>query len=146
MPRPCTASDTAERRQRRRALRKLAAKIKSDIASGKLTNHPVCDFPLCEEPRVTDECCYVHSIDGNISAGAFLHNDGIIDWQAIDLVRRGERHVDLTWVEFEIAGAYILMDGETQEELRQRTGVNCRRSGDRIERMKELADALRTAA
>lgn len=126
-----------------RRLKKLDTKIRAGIASGQITDYAACTYPTCEEPRVSEECCYRHSL--NIvgpAARAFVSNDGIIDWQAIAVARSGERVVALTWVEFEIAGAHILADGGTREEMFERTGIHCRHSGDQITRIKELADAF----
>lgn len=133
------------RRLRRRHLKQLATLLANDAANGV----PVapCAYPTCFEPRVTDDCCYEHSIDGGAGGhGTFLPNDGIIDWQAVEVARNGWRQVKLSWVEFEIAGALILLDGHTHEEVRERTGVHCRGGGTRIKRMARLADALRDAA
>jgi hypothetical protein len=144
---PSKTRETSERRQRREALKRQAARLTAAIASGALKDHPVCAYPTCEEPRVTDDCCYAHAVDGSPANGSnvFLPNDGIIDWQAIEMARSGARVVRLSWVEFEIAGAYILLDGETQDEMRARTGVQCYKA-NRIKRMQEVADALGAAA
>lgn len=139
-------ASSPERLQWRRQLRKFARKIEVDIASGKLTNHPACSYPTCGRPRVTDDCCYTHALDSHASRGAFLSNDGVIDWQAIDVTRRGERVVSLTWVEYEIAGAYMLLDGLAWSDIHERTGVRFSDTGSRRDRMKGLADALRAAA
>lgn len=129
---------SAERRQWRRKLRKDYNKLLAGVLAGRVAEYKQCDFPTCDLPAITD-CCYEHSINDRVQGDAFLDNDGIIDWQAIDVARRGLRVVRLTWVEYEIAGAYILADGETQEEMRERTGITCRRGGERIARMKALA-------
>jgi hypothetical protein len=136
----------AARRQRRRKLRKLANETARKILSGELVGHPECAYPTCRLPRVSEDCCYAHSIDGRVSGAPFLPNDGIIDWQAVYLARQGARAVRLTWVEYEIAGAYILLDGESQDEMRERTGIHCRSGGERLKRMQEVADVLRAAA
>lgn len=130
------------RRRRRRALRKLDAKIRA----GKLTA-PACAYPFCEGPRVSEDCCIDHSLDASGTPGfAFLQNDGIIDWEAVEILRRGERVVKATWVEVEIAAAKMLVDGLTQDEIRERTGINFRGGGSRIKKIQEVADALRAAA
>lgn len=74
-----------------------------------------CGVPGCEGLRVTEDCCYPHSL--NKSNPAALANDGVIDWLAIDLAVEAAREVRLTWVESNIAAARLLMQGCSEQEL-----------------------------
>lgn len=137
--------ESPARRSRRKRLRKLRDQIKGWQAGGEHLDWPVCDFPGCAEPRVTEECCYDHSIDG-ARVDTFLVNDGIIDWQAIDITRRGLRRVELTTVEYTIAVAYMLNDGLAPCEIEERTGLTVKPSNTRFRKIEEVQDALRRAA
>lgn len=134
--------NTVARRHWRRKLKRDYARLLADIDAGRVPGYKVCAYPTCESPAIGEDCCYTHSVNDKVQGSAFLDNEGIIDWQAIAITRSGERVVSLTWVEFEIAGAYMLKDELTLEEIRERSGVMCRNFGPRIARMRELADAL----
>lgn len=121
-------------RRRRRALRKVEP---SDTP---------CKVPGCDQGRVDEDCCYTHAIESATGRKVFLRNDGVIDDIAIEVARNGERRVGLTWVEFEIACAYMFNDGLTQDEIRERTGVQSSFSNLRLASIRRIQDALRNAA
>ena len=107
--------DTSRRARRRKLARMQPSEIK-------------CRVPGCKDGRVTEHCCYRHSIDiPGAEKGTFLANDGVMDDMAIDLAVEGSRVVRLTWVEFEIAVARLMNAGHSYEEIRERTGVKSSR-------------------
>lgn len=82
-----------------------------------------CHVPGCPEGKITDDCCYQHSLN-NSDARTTLPNDGILDWVAIDSAARGLRRVRLTWVEKDIALALILFNGGTLTDAEERLGIS----------------------
>lgn len=144
MPGRLTPEDPA-RRSRRKKLRKLRDKIEAAQARGEHQDWPRCTYPGCEQPRVSEECCYTHSLD-HARVDCFLPNDGIIDWQAIDIARRGLRRVELTMPEFEIAAAYMLNDGLAPCDIYDRTGLVVKPSNTRYQKIAAVREALRAAA
>lgn len=82
-----------------------------------------CRVPGCPEGKITDDCCYQHSLS-NSDSRSTLPNDGILDWVAIDAAARGLRKVRLTWVEKDIALAMILHGGGTLTDAEERLGIS----------------------
>lgn len=105
-----------------------------------------CNFPGCTGEKILEDVCYDHALEGLSRTEEFVPNDGIIDWQAIDLAVSGARPVRLSWIENEIAGAMILNEGETFEEMGRRLGITPPKSGTpkRAAYLK-VANALRAA-
>lgn len=98
--------------ERRRVLRRA---VQRDVQ---------CAVPGCDGKRITDDCCYRHSLTGYGEVSVWtLHNDGIIDWLAIDVATRGLRKVRLTWVEKDIAVGIILARGGGVFEVQERIGA-----------------------
>lgn len=52
-----------------------------------------------------------------------IRNDGIVDWQAVEIVFNAERAVKLTWVERDIATMMLLGSGFSFYEAALRTGM-----------------------
>ena len=87
-----------------------------------------CEVPSCEEGNIKNDCCYDHSVQrGGFGRNAVIHNDGIIDWVAIDVASRGLREVRLTWVEKDIAVAVMLAKGYGIHEAAERIGARVSR-------------------
>ena len=105
----------------------------------KPTDEP-CRVPACTGSRLTEDCCYDHSLNKSI-AGA-LENDGVLDWLAIDIAAEGTRLPGLTWVEWEIAAATILANGHPESEIEHRLGSPLRKSPSRRERIRAMAAAI----
>lgn len=103
-----------------------------------------CGVPGCTSGRVTEDCCYEHSLQS--SAGKrWLWNDGIIDWMAVATARYGWRTVKLSWVEAEIAIGMMIADGLTFEEIYDRLGINLKSGSPRLAAYERVADAVRAA-
>jgi len=101
-----------------------------------------CGVPGCEGGKITEDCCYTHSLQS--SAGRrWLPNDGIIDWTAVETARYGWRTVGLTWVEAEIAIGMMIADGLTFEEIYDRLGINLKSGSPRLEAYEKVARAIR---
>lgn len=100
-----------------------------------------CGVPGCKDLRVTEECCYRHSL--NKSSPNFLPNDGLIDWQAIEVAAQGLREVSLTWVETVIAAGMILAEGGGVREVERRMHVFLKSSSERLAEARAIADAIR---
>lgn len=83
----------------------------------------LCEVPSCEVGKVTDDCCYRHSVQQPWNRPDIITNDGIIDWVAIDVAARGLRDVRLTWVEKDIAAGVMLAKGYGVHEAQERLGV-----------------------
>lgn len=128
---PGKHADTA--RAHRRRLRSL------EVSSER------CDVPGCPDYKITDDCCYRHSI-GNSDAGSTVPNDGILDWIAIDAAARGLRQVRLTWVEKDIALGVILANGGTLTDAEERLGIHIAGTRQRYSRRfaaaRKIAEAL----
>lgn len=105
-----------------------------------------CGVPGCKNMRVTDDCCYQHSV-GNSDTCTTVPNDGILDWVAIDAAARGLRKVRLTWVEKDIALGMILANGGTLCDAQERLGINIvgarQRNSRRLVAARKIAEALK---
>lgn len=82
-----------------------------------------CVVPGCGLGRVTEDCCLTHSLMSNEGGGKSLHNDGIVDWLAVEIAASGTRQVQLTWVEKDIAAGVMFARGYGAEEIENRTGA-----------------------
>lgn len=99
-------------------------------------------MPGCEEGRVTEDCCYRHSLQTTAGGERWLPNDGIIDQQAIDLAVSGARTVGLTWVEAEIAIGTMIARGLSQEEILNRLNINIKAGSPRCIAYHRVAHAV----
>lgn len=127
-----TLSRNAETKRRLKALRSLPA-------SGE-----ECQVPGCTEDKITEDCCYEHSLDDahNALQGS-LPNDGIIDWVAVDLAVQGVRPVRLTRVEKDIAIAKMLKTGRSPTAVADSLGVSHTSINDSGRRGREVARILK---
>lgn len=88
-----------------------------------------CSYPECKEARKpdTDLCAKYHaawwSPNGGGPKPGLVENDGIVDWEAIEIAAGGERAVKLTWVERDIAIMKILAAGHSYFEAALRVGM-----------------------
>jgi hypothetical protein len=132
----------------------------AEPASPIRLNSPDCEVPGCHDPRDRGRCnaecgprdcenhvcCKRHS--GNLkgqAAGRYLSNEGIIDWQAIDVITEGIRVVRLTWVEAAIAVAELRLRGLPENQIKKHLGLGKKCYVSRHAEMNEETERIMAA-
>lgn len=130
---PRSSSRNAETKRRLAALKRLPVSDEE------------CGVPGCKEPKITDDCCYHHSLyDAHNTSPTSVPNDGIIDWTAIDIAIQGARPVRLSRVERDIAAAKLFKAGWSPTAIADHLGVSHAglTTGRRAEEVRRIMEAL----
>lgn len=105
-----------------------------------------CEVPGCTRDKEVEDCCRPHSFgQSRVNCGEYanaLPNDGVIDWEAIDIAVQGARKVRLTWVETDISVATLLAQGCPRRIIKERVGTTPSKGTPRASLM-AIVDAIR---
>jgi hypothetical protein len=101
--------------------------------------------PGCRTDAEIEDCCKTHGAAFHGPAALdSIPNDGILDFIAIEVAADKTRPVRLTWIERDVAAAYMLSQGHMREEVLERLGSNLFKSKRRTDRIYLMADAIRS--